>query len=286
MSKAPGIFKNQQLNEQFDRDGYVHLPFLRPDEVAELNDTFDKHFRKNIEGLYASINANTQELNNLISDTIKRVFSRACEELFVNYRIILGHYMVKSPVNTWDFHLHQDWTIVDESKDISANMWCPMEDTSSANGGMYLIPGSHKLFNSLRSGSLGLTWVRTKERIAEYVVPINVKAGEILIYRHSLFHGSYPNNSDRLRVTAMSTVLNEEADLLYYQKDASPDRVEVCHISPDILLSELHHLEKGIAPTGKKVVNSVDYDWSLNSRVDEELVLKRIKQREGHAERI
>lgn len=34
------VLKDDSLNEQFEKDGYVVIPFLKPEEVAELRQLY------------------------------------------------------------------------------------------------------------------------------------------------------------------------------------------------------------------------------------------------------
>jgi hypothetical protein len=46
--------------------------------------------------------------------------------------------------------------------------------------------------------------------------PLHMKAGEALIYDDRLFHASDPNITDELRLAAVSGIIPQEAQVLYY----------------------------------------------------------------------
>jgi ectoine hydroxylase-related dioxygenase (phytanoyl-CoA dioxygenase family) len=62
--------------------------------------------------------------------------------------------------------------------------------------------------------------------------PLYMKAGEAVFYHARTIHGSFPNDSDKLRVATLSAVVPVEADLFFYHR-IDDHRVEKFRITED-----------------------------------------------------
>jgi hypothetical protein len=250
MLKQPSkIFQTPAIERSFRKNGYVVIPLFPDQAVQTLTALFDQFVQESLPDiLYTSHNRNRLDTNLLVSESIIAATWSHVQKQLTNIRPFLGHFISKSARNEYEFALHQDWSITDESRYAVAHVWIPLQDTRPENGGMYVVPGSHRFFFNARSGSLGIPRVSRQDGFEEILQALDVKAGEALIYHPALFHGSYPNKSREDRKVVLLSIVEEQAPALYYHQDQEGGCVNIVTISPEVLLEQLPILEKGSAP--------------------------------------
>jgi hypothetical protein len=99
--------------------------------------------------------------------------------------------------------LHQDnfYLVVRPGTCIAA--WLALDDADEENGGMVMVPGSHRhgIYcpeQADMARSFSTHFVRPPEGLSE--APVRLRAGDVLFFNGSLIHGSYENRSpDRFR---------------------------------------------------------------------------------------
>jgi len=271
------LFKDPNIQAEFEERGYVILPFLNEQEINYLLQLYKDNFSQfEITGLYPTHSRNSVELSLKMSDLICTAFKRAADDILTDYQFFIGHFMVKSNVDSREFELHQDWSVVYEDQFHIAQMWCPLVDTYPQNGGLFVIPGSHKFFNNHRSGSLYRFHHKVSERTEKHILPLSIKAGYALFYHNRLIHGSFPNQSDKMRIVAMANTTSKEAGYVYYQKSKKQsDTVDIYKLDKDLLLSNLKLFEVGEIPAQLPYINSIPYSDDAISEAD---ILKKIEE--------
>ena len=120
--------------------------------------------------------------------------------------------MVKSHTDSDVLPLHQDWSVVEEDKYQTLFVWCPLIDVSVLNGGLFVLPGSHRYFASLRSGSYPSNRYVLPAGLARLHQGHPLKAGEAILYSDALFHGSHANNGTRDRIVVTARVMERDGD--------------------------------------------------------------------------
>ncbi|MBK8352114.1 MAG: phytanoyl-CoA dioxygenase family protein [Saprospirales bacterium] len=108
---------------------------------------------------------------------------------------------------------HQDWTIVDEQKYNSYNLWIPLIDTNKDNGTLGLIVGSHKWNQDVRGFNISNPYGKYTKQFLEIGFEPTLKAGQAILYNHKLIHYSRPNKTQTKRNTAIIGVKDKAADL-------------------------------------------------------------------------
>lgn len=99
--------------------------------------------------------------------------------------------------------LHQDNFYLNVRPGTCIAAWLAVDDADEENGGMSVVPGSHKLGVQC-PGMADMSQSFTTELVAVpeglEAVPARMKAGDVLFFNGSLIHGSTPNSSnDRFR---------------------------------------------------------------------------------------
>jgi len=269
------LFKDNALYENYLRDGFVKLTLYDSNELAELKRLYDHTVDKNLRGLSPSLRHGDAEDNIRIHHEIGKITESAIAKHFKEFDFVACHFISKSGYDENEFRLHQDWNVVDESKFIAAHIWAPLQYTDPDNGGLFVIKGSHNFFNNYRSGSLGIPFIDSSEKVKRNILSFNLEAGEAIAYNQRLFHGSHPNPSNEDRKVVLCSIKPVIAPFMYFQKKGIEGRsieIEPYEITSDVLFREISYLEKGLPPGGAAKRNeSIIYWGTISDEIHNEL---------------
>jgi hypothetical protein len=213
--------------------GAVKIPFLTSDELNEVRTFYEEvHNGKEPPTLYSRIHMtiwhSEKEYKFEIYQRLKRILEAACERTFKNYRAISHQFIVKLPGNETDFPIHQDWSIVDETKHQSFNIWIALQDVDETNGAMWVVKGSHNIGRKIRGpGYLFPDYTGIVKDLRPSMTQYPMNAGEALLFFHSTVHGSPRNLSNAPRVAVQVSVVPKDAPLQIYFQKQEGDSLEI-----------------------------------------------------------
>lgn len=272
----------QPYLESLDKLGFCSFSVFEAEEIDKLSLLYQANFgEKAIAEMYASHNSNPVALSLQISSEIKKIVADKLSTVFNGYEFFIGHFMVKGAMNEKEFSLHQDWNIVDESKYKSYQVWIPLDITYPANGGMFVVPGSHRFFGNHRSGSYGIPVVRSDEKTDSIITDVIIPAGDVLVYHNGLFHGSYPNTTSRARIAVIVNFVQKEAPTYYFHHNKEQKRTDLYKIDGETLLCNLPQLEKGIIHPDIPYVGSLPENLIENFSIDSDELAKAYRELVG-----
>ncbi|MEZ5036632.1 MAG: phytanoyl-CoA dioxygenase family protein [Chitinophagales bacterium] len=285
------VFKDATLESQFQKDGYVIIPFLNQDEVEFLKNKYfetleqsggnigeqDANLKERITYDFTFINKNIdykRMVYNLISDKFKPHYDKYLD----NYRPVIANFIRKQS-NDGEVPLHQNWAFVDERKVTSVSIWCPLVDSNSQNGTLEVTPGSHKRFGEVRGPMIPWELENIKHDIInKHMIPMNVKAGQAVVLDDSLVHYSNINQTDGLRLAIQLILIPAEEKSIHYHMNPqkSSSKVDVLEVDVDFYM-EFNPWKQ---PENAKVLRTFNYkpfNLSLkeyekglfNTRIDE-----------------
>lgn len=263
------ILKNDYLNSVYQEKGYVVIPLINEHCINDAVLFYNKYKPSTIDDLHPTHSKNEGKNTFLESNEIEMFLKSFLDKWFKNYQYFIGHFMIKAP-NSSELRLHQDWSVCDERLYDSAQIWCPLVSTDETNGGLYVVEKSHKFFNNLRSGSLPISFISRTEKLDRIITKINIKAGEAVIYKQSLFHGSFANKTDKDRPVLMAGLFHQNAAMVYPQK-VNNSSVEFYNINKQVFLKNLNSLEKGLLPEHLSV-NSPQISYEHVEITEEQLL--------------
>ena len=110
---------------------------------------------------------------------------------------------------------HQDPSFVDETRWGSANIWIPLVDLDADNGPLWVVPGSHGFNRGLRGFNQMFGYDAYEAELKSLARPIYARAGQAILFAHTLFHFSPPNRSTRARPAAGGLLVVRGAPLSY-----------------------------------------------------------------------
>jgi phytanoyl-CoA hydroxylase len=116
--------------------------------------------------------------------------------------IIQSMYIFKQPGIGGEVVPHQDNSFLYTEPTTCTGLWLALEDATIINGCIWAIPGSHKngLVRRFIRGEDGVTFDRpSPDYDHKDFVPIEVKAGSLVVIHGDLIHQSFENQSSKSR---------------------------------------------------------------------------------------
>ncbi len=241
------VLRDNTLEEQFQHDGYVIVPFLNQEEVQHLRQQYfdtiaqsggliqseDAGIKDTITYDFTFIDKNI-DYKRLVYKVITQTFEPHFQKYLANYKPIIANF-IRKKTNNGEVPLHQNWAFVDETKSTSVSIWCPLVDSNEENGTLQVVPGSHKRFGKVRGPMIPWELENIKHDIIEkYLVPMNVKAGEAVILDDSIVHYSAINKKEELRLAIQLILIPEEETSIHYHMDLAKSNKKVEVLEADV----------------------------------------------------
>lgn len=226
MSISP-IFKDKDLQENFDKNGFVKVALFTEDEVTVFKQFYQDNLisDKQQYGFNVSIDEEDDSLRQKYNNFYLNEVFPAFEKIFFEPKFFTGSFMIKEPIPTGTVAAHQDWTFVDETQFYSIMCWISLDDVNIDNGAMAFLKGSHKIFSQLRGFPCPLVPEPVEQhryKLMPYLEVVETKKGEVLIFDNKTIHGSYPNMSSNTRHGISITLTQKDAEFYaYYLKPQS-----------------------------------------------------------------
>jgi len=213
------IFQSEKLNQQFEHKGYITIPFLNEKEVEDLKKLYEEKFPESVKGFYSTSFSTDETVKKEIEEKVNAVFQNKTKEIFNEYNPLGSCYLVKSPGTEGEMPLHQDWTMVDETKYDSITIWIPLINVNKENGAMQVVDGSHRFSDIIRSPFFKNPLNDIQEDLRNDLKFVSLKAGEAIVFSQALIHCSPPNLSNENRIAITYGLTPKEAQLYFYYKN-------------------------------------------------------------------
>ena len=252
-------FKENYLNEIIEEQGFAIVPFATQEEIREIKAFYQTLPHIAAKGTYVTMFNPSAHYRKMVDDKIKDIFADRVNTFLKEYRALFANFMVKEIGKEGDFPVHQDWTYVDESRFSSYAFWVPMQDVNCENGALSVVPGSHKYRTALRGpGVYDPLSVLSEVIKSSYSRPMNLKAGEALIWDHRLIHFSRPNFSSMPRLAFTLIMVPENVDVFhcYGRNNQELDKIEIYAVHPDFYLDNII----GQPPMNVSLIKIVDQE--------------------------
>lgn len=220
-SKMMQVFRDEALQQAFEKDGYVVVPFYTPEEIKELTDLYYRLHPKDEKGFFPSTFSKDKNYRTVADQEIRRICERPMNQYLQDSKTICGCFIVKSPGPESAMCVHQDMTLVDESKFTGINIWVPLIDLTPTNGVIQVLPGSHRIYPTYRGSTIPGFYEDVNEEIKPYLKSVYLKAGEAVFFDQSIIHYSDANLSDNVRIVTNTYFTHKDADfrIAYWNKD-------------------------------------------------------------------
>ena len=266
------VMRDPGLEQQFQKDGFVEIPFISAGEVENLKAKFFELLPQSGGNILASETGvaggeitydftfidKSIEYKQAVYDTITAYFEPHVKKWLMAFRPIIANYIRKQNQGG-EVPLHQNWAFVDERKYTSVSIWCPLVDSFEENGTLQVVPGSHKRYGEVRGPMIPweLDSVKT-DIINNHLVPLNVKAGNAIILDDSIVHYSAVNKTNELRLAIQLILVPDEVPSIHYHMNGSKSmsRVEVLEVDTDFYMQ----FNPWKQPDGAKRIRTFEHD--------------------------
>ena len=265
------VMRDDLLEQKFQQNGYVEIPFISSEEVAELKQKFFDLLPKSggnilssetgVEGNeitydFTFIDKNI-EYKQAVYDVITEYFKPHVKKWLADYRPIIANFIRKQK-ETGEVPLHQNWAFADEKKCTTVSIWCPLVDSFEENGTLQVVPGSHKRFGEIRGPMIPWELEGIKDDIiANHLIPLNLKAGNAVILDDSIVHYSALNKTNDLRLAIQLILIPAEFASMHYHMNPSKNvnLVEILEVDTDFYMQ----FNPWKQPDGAKRIGSINY---------------------------
>jgi ectoine hydroxylase-related dioxygenase (phytanoyl-CoA dioxygenase family) len=272
------VFRNEQIQERFEQNGFVVLPFYNDEEMEELRTLYRRLHPSNETGFFPSTFSNDKSYRQKADFEIRRLCERSMQGYLKDYKVVCGAFIAKSPGPESGMCVHQDMSLVDESRFSGINIWVPLVDLTITNGTLFVLPGSHRIFPTYRGSSIPEFFQEVSEELIDYLEPICIKAGEAVFFDQSIIHFSPPNYTDEVRVVTNTYFTHQKAEFrtFYFNKDIFSDKVEAFAQS-DSFMTDFEQFGTNIhnRPTVGVSLGYMDYNFPS---INKEYLAKHFKQ--------
>ncbi|MCC6582402.1 MAG: phytanoyl-CoA dioxygenase family protein [Chitinophagales bacterium] len=233
------FFKDNAVQQTFNKDGFVKLKMFSEEEAAAFKTFYDSLAISDEKkyGFSVSIDEMDNEVRKKLNAFFRSdVFPRFAEFLH-QPKFFTGSYMIKEPYPTGTVAAHQDWTFVDETSYQSLMCWISLDKTDLSNGAMAFIRGGHLFFDQVRGFPCPLVPEPVEEfryKLMPYMNVINTEPGDVLIFDNKTIHGSFPNTTQTTRHGISITLTQSAAEFVaYYLNPTVKDKYELVKYKVD-----------------------------------------------------
>lgn len=258
------VFQSQEDHESFLKNGYVIKQLLDQPEVTHLQMIYERLHPDGVKGFYSTTFHPDPDHRQEVNDSILETAMPRIEAIFKDFKIYFASFIVKEPGPQSKLIMHQDMTLVDESKYNGINIWCPLVNLTTVNGAIEVLPRSHRLHPTYRGSSLPDLYDGMVPEVKSFLQALHLKAGEAVIFDQSIIHNSPPNLSSNPRPVINIFVTHKDAkiQIAYHNKEVEPDKVELFEQEDDFLMN-FQQFGKDIFSRPKigKSLGFVDYDF-------------------------
>lgn len=276
------LFHSPEHQNTFMKNGYVIVDMLTPEEVKAVSDELfamrpDDQFAPNRSSTYHCTFLDTNEEYKLAANALfKRVFTPQLNRYVADFEILSGNLYVKPP-GKGTFEIHQNWMHVEDISITSLTLWCPLVDVNKLNGTLEVVPGSHKIVPDVACLNTEYYFHHFEDALIEkYLQPIELKAGQAVLFDDGLIHWSSQNDSDSPRTAIQIETLPKEATpVIYYLDPAHPEKgFEVLQVEMDFFIknnvTNMHQ-----RPIGGR---SIGFKKNINRLISEEEFVELLKR--------
>jgi hypothetical protein len=257
------VAKDKEIDAKLASDGFVVAGNVGQQALHELQKVHlsNHDFEVNQGGMFYSVYSLDIPYRKRIFKEIDAILSPVYTALFQNYKSVLHSFIVKVNGDNSEFTLHQDSTGLDEFQFSPLSVWIPLQDTQLENGCLCVVPHSHRIKVPYRGISFEGPFQNISETVRQYLHPIPMKAGDILLFDNRILHYSPANESTENRVVVMSGIFPKNATILSCYQDTTIENapIEIYEQEPDFLLTgENFYHDCTVRPTTGSVIKKVE----------------------------
>lgn len=238
----PRSLLDPDLEMQLDERGWVVVPLLDQEEVAELRGWYLVNSEGNRHIPDGAYNDEYAEFSVIHTDPafreaafrhIVRVVCPKADALLQGFEPLVANF-VNKPAHTGVVPTHQNWSVVDERRFRSLSVWVALVDCNRHNGTLELLARSHRNLRQPRGMWAYEAFAGLAGDVVDQLECVEVKAGEAIILDDAVVHYSRPNVTGHDRLAIQLIMVPAAAQALFFQCVSSDEQgmdVDVLEVS-------------------------------------------------------
>lgn len=223
-------FRNKKDYVEFLDKGWFVIPdFLSQENLKNINDILP-FLNKGLEdGFYQTNWTEDKSIKTKVYLKVSSIFQSKLKASFSDVKPIYATLIHKQDRQDSVIGLHQDWSVVDESRFSAFNVWCPLQTMPNENGCLRLVSGSHKKYQNIRGQNIPDIFVEEYLELEKNLQTVVVEPGDALVFNQRLIHTANPNLSGNSLWVAMTTFVPKKAQVRHYfrREEDPPNKVAV-----------------------------------------------------------
>lgn len=265
------ILKDLQIRSSVYENGYHILKdHLDKEVIAKLIDVYEQNHSIAAEegGMFVTIYSKDTAYRKKINTEIQSILGEKLDPLFQDFKSTGYNFIVKYPGKGGEMFPHQDMPFVDERKYSEVGLWIPLQRVSLYNGCLGIIPASHFTIPPVRSLHHALPFSNVYDLIRTHVAPVEMNAGDVLLYDPRILHNSFPNFSNEKRIAIATRLSPKEAEYTIAYKDpqSNSEEFEQIKVEDDFFLEFDDFVNDQVRKPQGESVGSVRIKNSLVSK--------------------
>lgn len=272
---------DKEIRKSIKENGFYKSTKLKDETILELLNIFkeEHNFDQNVGGMFYSVYSQDIEYRKRIHHKIQKVIQPIYNEIFTDYKSVINSFIVKTKGAGSEFEIHQDSTGLNEWKYSPISVWIPLQDTNAQNGCLWVVPKSHLFTSPYRGISFPSVFEGMEDTIIDYLQPIELKKGEVLLFDNRLIHTSSENFSSNNRIVLMSGIFPKEAKIIScYMDHPNSNVLEIFEQNEKFLLENKNFFENCTSrPYLGKVKSTLKQNLVSFNKLDLISFLKRNK---------
>jgi hypothetical protein len=264
------ILKDNSLQQILEDDGFVKISLFKPEEAGDLLECYSKyapqHSLRENEFHHTTHYTKDWRLIENVSRDLRHFLATRLDTVFCDYSVLGAAFIMKSAGEKTEFVPHQDWTLMDEEKYYSLNLWIPLHEVTGNNGMLRFLKGSHKLVRNLRMPpDFPNLYGNVMDLVYPQLTTVPLKFGEAVVFDCGTLHGSFPNNSNDFRKSVIVGIYSKDAEFkFYYNTNRENSLIEEYDIKPE----EFMTFAVGERPNNRKPDRLFKYTFPVFSGED------------------
>ncbi|MDB5281425.1 MAG: hypothetical protein JWO06_500 [Bacteroidota bacterium] len=238
---ARQIFKDEKLNAQYLREGYVIADLFSEAEVKFLLDVYESNRVDEQETIELTVFSTDKDKKLGISKTLSDLYEKKFKDILISYETLYAGYAVKRKGKSNESKLHRDPAFTDEINYFAVTLFIPLCDVDETNGALSIIPRSHHFLCGIRGRGVREYQFNTDAGRIEnaFGKMFKMKKGQVLFYDPALLHFSAKSDAEAPRITANGILVPSEIKPINYYLNNKTGEVEVYEIDKQFIPSQM-----------------------------------------------
>jgi ectoine hydroxylase-related dioxygenase (phytanoyl-CoA dioxygenase family) len=251
-------FKDKNIEKAFLKKGFVVLEIFNQQDLTDLKDIYianSKDYLVKKGDTHSTCDTLNFDLIRQLNLQIACIIKPKLNDIFESYEYLLSSFLTKEPGIKNVTSYHQDPTMIEEDKYISAGLWTPLQNTDKSNGCLRLVEGSHRLTEILSvTPDFPSIFKSFINKLQYFDEEIKLKAGQGVLFNNKLIHGAYGNSSQDKRIAVVTALKSKEGRWVFYHKEK--EEIGKYAMRSDLYESHIH----GKKPKGE-LLESFNYTF-------------------------